>query len=83
MTHAYKISRLPKDYCTLAVAAWKVLSDCELFEIEGKLVFTDDFDAFIEKENPERFCAYESRTRKRNSSPTRPPTCAILRPRAI
>ena len=59
MTHAYKISRLPSDYCTLAVAAWKALSDCELFEIEGKLVFTDDLDAFLEKENPERFCAYE------------------------
>ena len=59
MTHAYKISRLPKDYCKLAVAAWKALSDCELFEIEGKLVFTDDLDAFLKKENPECFCAYE------------------------
>ena len=59
MTRAYKITRLPNDYCTLAVAAWKALSDCELFEIEGKLVFTDDLDAFLEKENPKRFCAYE------------------------
>ena len=59
MTRAYKITHLPEGYCKLAVAAWKALSDCELFEIEGKLVFTDDFDAFIEKENPERFCAYE------------------------
>ena len=59
MTRVYKINRLPSDYCTLAVAAWKALSNCELFEIEGKLVFTDDLDAFLKKENPECFCAYE------------------------
>ena len=40
MTRAYKITRLPDGYCKVAIAAWKALSDRELFEIEGKLVFT-------------------------------------------
>ena len=44
MTRAYKITRLPEGYCKVAVAAWKALGDRELFEIEGKLVFTDDLE---------------------------------------
>ena len=48
MTRAYKITRLPDGYCKVAVAAWKALSDRELFEIEGKLVFTDDLEAYLE-----------------------------------
>ena len=32
----------------LAIAAWKALDDRELFEIEGKLVFTDDLEAYLE-----------------------------------
>ena len=47
MTRAYKITRLPDGYCKVAVAAWKALSDRELFEIEGKLVFTDDLESYI------------------------------------
>ena len=50
MTRAYKITRLPEGYCKLAVAAWKALSDRELFEIDGKLVFTDDLEAYLEEE---------------------------------
>ena len=48
MTRAYKITRLPDGYCKVAVAAWKALSDRELFEIEGRLVFTDDLTAYLE-----------------------------------
>ena len=47
MTRAYKITRLPDGYCKVAVAAWKALGDRELFEIEGKLVFTDDLESYI------------------------------------
>ena len=47
MTRAYKITRLPDGYCKVAVAAWKALSDRELFEIEGKLVFTDDLESYM------------------------------------
>ena len=47
MTRAYKITRLPDGYCKVAVAAWKALSDRELFEIEGKLVLTDDLTAYL------------------------------------
>ena len=49
MTHAYKISCLPEGYCKLAIAARNYLSDQELFEIDGKLVFTADSDALIVK----------------------------------
>ena len=59
MTRAYKITRLPEGYCKLAVAAWKALSDRELFEIEGKLVFTDDLEAYLEEETDVHFCADE------------------------
>ena len=59
MTRAYKITRLPEGYCKLAVAAWKALSDRELFEIEGKLVFTDDLEAYLEEETDVQFCADE------------------------
>ena len=59
MTRAYKITRLPEGYCKLAVAAWKALSDRELFEIEGKLVFTDDLEAYLEEETNVHFCVDE------------------------
>ena len=48
MTRAYKTSCLPEGYCKLAIAARNYLSDRELFEIEGKLVFTDDLEAYLE-----------------------------------
>jgi hypothetical protein len=48
MTRAYKISCLPEGYCKLSIAARNYLSDRELFEIEGKLVFTDDLEAYLE-----------------------------------
>lgn len=47
MTRAYKIARLPEGYCTLALAAWKSLTELELFEIEGKLVFTDGIEDYL------------------------------------
>lgn len=47
MTRAYKITRLPDGYCKVAVAAWKALGDRELFEIEGRLVFTDDLESYM------------------------------------
>ena len=59
MTRAYKITHLPEGYCKMAVAAWKALSDRELFEIEGKLVFTDDLEAYLEEETDVHFCADE------------------------
>ena len=59
MTRAYKITRLPDGYCKVAVAAWKAFGDRELFEIEGKLVFTDDLEAYLEEETDVHFCADE------------------------
>ena len=58
MTRAYKITRLPDGYCKVAVAAWKALNDRELFEIEGKLVLTDDLTAYLGnyRFNREREC---------------------------
>ena len=47
MTRAYKITHLPEGYSTLALAAWKSLSELELFEIEGKLVFTDNVEDYL------------------------------------
>lgn len=57
MTRAYKITRLPDGYCKVAVAAWKALSDRELFEIEGRLVFTDDLESYMEGGDRTAFCA--------------------------
>ena len=65
MTRAYKITRLPDGYCKVAVAAWKALGDRELFEIEGKLVFTDDLEAYLEEETT-------SISAPMNSTPTQP-----------
>ena len=48
MPHAYKITRLPEGYCTLALAAWKSLPELELFEIKGKLIFTDDIQRYLQ-----------------------------------
>ena len=59
MTRAYKITRLPDGYCKVAVAAWKALSGRELFEIEGKLVFTDDLESYMEGGDRTAFCADE------------------------
>lgn len=50
MPRVYKITRLPEGYCKLAIAAWKSLSDYELYEIEGKLVYTDDIASYLEDE---------------------------------
>ena len=59
MTHAYKISCLPEGYCKLAIAARNYLIDRELFEIEGKLVFTDDLESYMEGGDRTAFCADE------------------------
>ena len=59
MTRAYKITRLPDGYCKVAVAAWKALGDRELFEIEGRLVFTDDLESYMEGGDRTAFCAGE------------------------
>ena len=59
MTRAYKITRLPEGYCTLALAVWKSLSELELFEIEGKLVFTDSLEGYLEDNEPASYCIHE------------------------
>ena len=59
MTRAYKITRLPEGYSTLAIAAWKTLSDLELFEIEGKLVFTDGLEEYLLGEGAPNYCVHE------------------------
>ena len=53
MRRYYKYDRLPEGYCKLAIAAWKALNDHELFEIEDKLVFTDDIESYL-METPEK-----------------------------
>jgi len=59
MTRAYKITRLPEGYCTLALAAWKSLTELELFEIEGKLVFTDGIEDYLLDNDMTSHCFYE------------------------
>ena len=59
MTRAYKITHLPEGYSKLAIAAWKSLNDRELFEIEGKLVFTDSLEDYLEDNDPASYCVDE------------------------
>ena len=59
MTRAYKITRLPEGYSKLAVAAWKSLNERELFEIEGKLVFTDSLEDYLEGNDTLGYCIDE------------------------
>ena len=59
MTRAYKITRLPEGYSKLAIAAWKSLNDRELFEIEGKLVFTDSLEDYLEGNDKVTYCVDE------------------------
>ena len=59
MTRAYRITRLPEGYCKVAIAVWKALDDHKLFEIDGKLVFTDDLEAYLEGGDRTAFCADE------------------------
>lgn len=59
MTRAYKITRLPEGYCTLALAVWKSLNELELFEIEGKLVFTDGIEDYLLDEDMTGHCFHE------------------------
>lgn len=59
MTRAYKITYLPEGYSKLAVAAWKSLNDRELFEIEGKLVFTDSLEDYLLGNDPVSYCVDE------------------------
>lgn len=56
MTRAYKITNLPEGYCKLAIAAWKCLYDRELFETEGKLVFTDDLEDYLDGNGEHNGC---------------------------
>lgn len=35
-SHPYKITQLPEGFSKLAIAAWKVLDDRELFEIDAR-----------------------------------------------
>ena len=59
MTRAYKITRLPEGYSKLAIAAWKSLNDRELFEIEGKLVFTDSLEDYLLDNDTNCYCVDE------------------------
>ena len=59
MTRAYKITRLPEGYSKLAIAAWKALNDRELFELEGKLVFTDGIEDYLLDEDMTGHCFHE------------------------
>ena len=59
MTRAYKITRLPEGYSKLAIAAWKALNDRELFEIEGKLVFTDAIEEYLLDESEVHYDVHE------------------------
>ena len=59
MTRAYKITRLPEGYSKLAIAAWKALNDRELFEIEGKLVFTESLEDYLEGNDKVTYCVDE------------------------
>lgn len=59
MTRAYKITHLPEGYSKLAIAAWNSLSDLELFEIDGKLVFTDGIEEYLLGEGAPGYCVHE------------------------
>ena len=59
MTRAYKITHLPEGYSKLAIAAWKALNDRELFEIEGKLVFTESLEDYLEGNDKVTYCVDE------------------------
>ena len=59
LDHSTGRGEKPDGYCKVAVAARKALSDRELFEIEGKLVFTDDLEAYLEGGDRTAFCADE------------------------
>ena len=58
-SHPYKITKLPEGFSKLAIAAWKVLDDRELFEIDGTLVFTDDLESYLNGAPRDSFCANE------------------------
>ena len=58
-SHPYKITKLPEGFSKLAIAAWKVLDDRELFEIDGTLVFTDDIESYLNGAPRDSFCANE------------------------
>lgn len=58
-SHPYKITKLPEGFSKLAIAAWKVLDDRELFEIDGTLVFTDDIASYLNGAPRGSFCADE------------------------
>ena len=49
--HVYKINRLPEGFSKLAIAARNSLDDRDLFEIDGKLVFTDGIERYLKKED--------------------------------
>lgn len=59
MTRAYKITHLPEGYSKLAIAAWKTLNEYELFEIEGKLVFTDSIEDHLLGNSETICCSHE------------------------
>ena len=42
----YKITQLPNGFSKLAIAARNALDDRDLFEIDGRLVFTDDIERY-------------------------------------
>ena len=44
----YKITQLPNGFSKLAIAARNALDDRDLFEIDGRLVFTDDIERYLE-----------------------------------
>lgn len=59
MTRAYKFTHLPEGYSVLATAAWQVLTEHELYEIEGKLVFTDAIEEYLLDESEVHYDVHE------------------------
>ena len=55
----YKITQLPNGFSKLAIAVRNALDDRDLFEIEGRLVFTDDIERYLEGAPCGSFCADE------------------------
>ena len=56
MTRAYKFTHLLEGYSVLATAAWQVLTEHELYEIEGKLVFTESLEDYLEGNDKVTYC---------------------------
>jgi len=51
MTKYYEITRPPKGFSKLAAAAWFSLPDQRLYEVDGKLIFTDDIEECLKEDS--------------------------------